>query len=696
MKLKKKEKIAVSEKPRILKKKDTPKFTDLSEVIDRTRDFSMMYSGVEDSNNFKILYDMGIRNFLVSFHYVQKKHLKISQYEGLGIKFFVDSGAYTFMNSLDHKDFTLEDWEKYIQQYLRWAEKNREYIFAIANLDLEFIVDSEIVQRWNEKYFEPFMLRTGIPVCFVHHDEATKMTWEQYCQRYPYVGVSYGDRGADLAYGLDKLRTAEKYGAVVHGMAMTQTALLTKLPFYTVDSTTWLVGLQYGEINYWTGQKMSRLKKEKWKGPMLQNLTAKGFDEEKLLEEDTEEMIKVNVHAFVEAEEFIQHHLKSGMYWQKAKAEKRSAEDLADFDFPDAEWCEHARSQPDLEEVCQSLNISTENLDDASVNATDMTVFLHWEDEEYQDFRDKTYTEEIISQMHDMWVNKIAASLEEKIAQLQQFYLDCWTGENTTLLYLGTNFDRVIKEREEYVEEEETETIEVSRQEMTGMLSSFLPAPGEATEERDEISELDDEIFKSQGIVPIRDEKGRLMKGSKNIRKDKKLYSEKYPQYACDWCMNAQKCPEYKPGFVCAYKKMFKRFKSRDMNDVIDGMQGLADYSMERLQMAMLNERMNGGIPDPAVSQLMNQSMQFLQQMERMHELKNQEIIRQTKVLRMDGTQETTTQVSNPQSGGFLERLFMEDRLNDRNRKDEEIIEGEIIDAEIIEEEKKNDKGREE
>ena len=72
---------------------ETPKkYKDLREVMDLTRNFSMMYSGVEDESNFQILYDMGIRNFLISFHYVQKKHLSIQKYEEMGVKFFVDSG----------------------------------------------------------------------------------------------------------------------------------------------------------------------------------------------------------------------------------------------------------------------------------------------------------------------------------------------------------------------------------------------------------------------------------------------------------------------------------------------------------------------------------------------------------------------------------------------------------------------------
>ena len=193
----------------------TPKYKDLKEVMDLKRPFNIMFSGVEDDNNFQVLYDMGIRNFLISFFYVQRKHLKTQKYEEMGIKFFVDSGAFSFITNIEFQDKSVEEWEQYIESYLRWVEKHKDIVFAFANLDIEYLVGGEQVQKWNEKYFEPFMLRTGIPVCFIYHDDATSMTWEQYCQRYPYVGISWGGidiQGSDVNYGLEKLRIAEKYG----------------------------------------------------------------------------------------------------------------------------------------------------------------------------------------------------------------------------------------------------------------------------------------------------------------------------------------------------------------------------------------------------------------------------------------------------------------------------------------------------
>lgn len=655
MKLKKKSKQDVIEEVKV--KEPTKKYNDLREVMDMNRPYTMLFSGVEDDNNFQILYDMGIRNFLISYHYVQKKRISTAKYEELGVKFFVDSGAFTYMSSLEHQEWTIEQWEKQIDSYLKWIEKHQNIVFAFASLDLEYLVGGDKVQEWNEKYFEPFMLRTGIPVCFVHHDNASKLSWEQYCQRYPYVGISWGGidtQGNDLQYGLDRLKVAEKYNTLVHGMAMTHTSLLTKIPFYTTDSTTWLVGLQYGEVNYWTGQKMSRLKKDKWKGSMLSNLVSKGFDEHKLLEEDTEEMIRVNVQAFIEAEQFVQERLKSRMYWLRADSVKRTSID--DVKFPSADWCDAKIPQDDWKEYAQSFNVSQEDKNVAIACITDITVFTHWEDPNFTEYRDAIYKPELIKELHDQWVNRIVTSEEERIEDLQKFYTEVLLGNETKLLYLGTNFDRTVKEREDYIDDTEYDYEDISDMELNVILSGYLPNKEDGS--APEIDELDDEIFEGHNIIPVRDENGRFLKGQRQVTKPKKLYSSKYPKLACDTCYNAQKCPEYKAGYACAYHKMFDRFDTRDMGDIIQAMQGIVDFNMGRLQRAMLSEILNGGMIDPAVSQLMNQNMGFLNQLKQMYEYGNQEVIRQTKVMRADGTQETTTQVSNPQRGGILESLF--------------------------------------
>lgn len=658
---------------------ETKKYNSLDEIMDKNRTFNIIYSGVEQETYFDILYDMGIRNFLISFHYVQNKHLSMEkQYGGKGIKFFVDSGAHTYQNDPKYADLDIEYWEKHLQKYLRWVEKNREYIFAIANFDFENIVGAEKVKEWNEKYFEPFMLRTGIPVCFVWHQNSYD-DWDFYCKRYPYVGFSSVNTegvSIELKEYMMKLKVAENNNALVHGFGMTRTSMLTQLPFYTCDSTTWLVGLQYGEVNFWNGTKMSRLKKEKWKGSMLSQIVAKGFDENKLLEEDVEELVRVNVHAFIEAEEYVQNKLKARMYWLRPDSIERTEADLDNIEYPSPEWILNSSSDYEgWESYARTLNITTEDKGLAIDNIIDVTVFMNWYNDDYIEVRDSIYKPELIKEIHDMWINRIVSSDEERVEDLIDFYKEVLLGRNDKLLLLGTNFDRIVKERDNYITDEEYETVDVSELELGNTFSKYLPPPKEGSP-APEISDLDDEIFREEGIEPVRDAKGRFIKGQKQVLKPKKLYSNKFPKMACDTCVNAQRCPEYKAGYVCAYNKMFERFNTRDMADVIQAMQGIVDFSMMRLQRGMIAEVMEGGLPDPSVTNMMNQTMGLLTQLQRMYESGSQEVIRQTKVVKSDGTQETTTQVSNPQSGGILSRIFGNLGAESKEEKDnnEDII----------------------
>ena len=633
-------------------------YTRLGDVIDRNRNFAMLYSGVEDDKNFNILYDLGIRNFLMSYHYVQSKNIDKDMYLSKGIKFLIDSGAYTYYHNADYHTRTIEEWEAHIEKYLNWARQNKEIIFAIASLDIEAIVGGKQVQEWNEKYFEPFMLETGIPVCFVWHESSTFLTWEAYCQRYPYVGLSWGtdtysDGTGGLKTGLARLQVAEKHGAVVHGMAMTRTSLLTKLPFYTVDSTTWMVGVQYGEVNWWRGDKMSRLKKDVWKGEMLDEIcNTLGRNRELLLEEDSAEMIRVNVQAFQKAEQYIQEKAKSRMYWLKPTVTIQSVEDIQ---FPSAEWLESDKS--DWVEYAKAFNINTDFTDPADIDyvqslITDISCILNWDREDYQDFIQEVYTTDVLKEIHMTWINQVVANDQARIEDLQDFFRECVEGKNDRLLMLGTNFDRFAKERDKYIEEDLEETVDLSEEEFVKEVTKVLPPSLNAPE----IDELDDEIFKDNGLVAVRDEKGRFLKGQKKVKKPKNVYSDKYPKLVCNTCYASQNCPEFKPGYVCAYNKMFKRFDCRNTEDILDAMSSMVNLNMERMQRVAIYEMLDGGIPNGNLTSMIDQNMRLMMNMKQV--MQQQEMVRQTRVVTADGTTTETVQVNSSQPG-ILERMFM-------------------------------------
>lgn len=660
-----------------VKEKSKTAYTDLRQVMDYTRPLTIFYSGVEYESYLDILYDLGIRNFLMSYEYLKGKGVhQLKKYPDMHL--FIDSGAYTYNQDPKYAEYTIEQWEKQIEEYLAWAEKHKNQIFAIADLDIQYLVGYEKVVEWRKKYFEPFMLRTGLPVCFIYHEEGLDI-WEYMCKRYPYVGISLNiDREVDETELRNKFKIAEKHNALVQGMASTRTGMLTQYPFYTVDSTTWNVGLKYGEISVWTGNKMSRIKKVDFKEKAFPYIDRYDlpFNHDLILEEDKTEMIRVNAYAFVQAEKFIQERLKSLMYWFKARAVKVDVDNLPDDFFPPVGWFNSQPEVDSLKEYARKMNINPELPDKECFNMIfDMTAFVTWGNEEYDSLREG-YTPELLSRLHDTFVNRIVASDEERIADLQQFFKECLSGENDKLLQLGTNFDRVVKEREHYIEDDDEELVDISPEEVKSRLRAILPDSADS-ENAPEIDALDEEIYRKADIVPVFDENGLFVKGQTAIKRPKKVYSNKFPKFACDTCYAAAKCPEFKAGYVCAYNKMFNRFDTRSMADIIQAVQGIVEHNMARMQRAMIMEVMNGTI-DPVTSQLMDTNIRYMQMLKQMYELGSPEVLRQTHIIRADGSEEKTTSITNPQSGGILEKLFS---MNVGKATEEE----RIIDAEEAE-----------
>lgn len=660
-----------------VKEKSKTAYTDLRQVMDYTRPLTIFYSGVEYESYLDILYDLGIRNFLMSYEYLKGKGVhQLKKYPDMHL--FIDSGAYTYNQDPKYGEYTIEQWEKQIEEYLAWAEKHKNQIFAIADLDIQYLVGYEKVVEWRKKYFEPFMLRTGLPVCFIYHEEGLDV-WEYMCKRYPYVGISLNiDREVDETELRNKFKIAEKHNALVQGMASTRTGMLTQYPFYTVDSTTWNVGLKYGEISVWTGNKMSRIKKADFKEKAFPYIDRYDlpFNHDLILEEDKTEMIRVNAYAFVQAEKFIQERLKSLMYWFKARAVKVDVDNLPDDFFPPVEWFNSQPEVDSLKEYARKMNINPELPDKECFNMIfDMTAFVTWGNEEYDSLREG-YTPELLSGLHDTFINRIVASDEERIADLQQFFKECLSGENDKLLQLGTNFDRIVKEREHYIEDDDEELVDISPEEVKSRLRAILPDSADS-ENAPEIDALDEEIYRKADIVPVFDENGLFVKGQTAIKRPKKVYSNKFPKFACDTCYAAAKCPEFKAGYVCAYNKMFNRFDTRSMADIIQAVQGIVEHNMARMQRAMIMEVMNGTI-DPVTSQLMDTNIRYMQMLKQMYELGSPEVLRQTHIIRADGSEEKTTSITNPQSGGILEKLFS---MNVGKATEEE----RIIDAEEAE-----------
>lgn len=220
------------------------------------KDKAVMFFSASSVKDSELLYDFGVRDILVSYHYISKS---FSFYDKLlpdikkdGGLFMTDSGGFSFLGSIDLEHTpeasTEKYWLPYLEKYVGWLIEHKDYIFVAANLDLDRIVGREIVDKWNEKYFKP--LEEHMNIVYVAHkdydnvynDKTGMKRLREYCSLHKYVGVNQGWK--DIYKKV--YECAKIYGTIIHGFAWTSIPLLKSAPFFSVDSTTWLGGVRYG------------------------------------------------------------------------------------------------------------------------------------------------------------------------------------------------------------------------------------------------------------------------------------------------------------------------------------------------------------------------------------------------------------------------------------------------------------------
>jgi hypothetical protein len=150
---------------------------------------------------------------------------------------FADSGAFSAFTSGAVVD---------VHEYAAWLDRWRHHFAVACTLD---VIHDEVATEANTAILEDH----GHRVLPVFHTQEPWEYLERLCDRYPYVGlggmVPFKIRRNALARWLVKcFRTGVADGTVFHGLGLTSPDLLALLPFYSVDSSGWCEGLQYGKV----------------------------------------------------------------------------------------------------------------------------------------------------------------------------------------------------------------------------------------------------------------------------------------------------------------------------------------------------------------------------------------------------------------------------------------------------------------
>lgn len=151
----------------------------------------------------------------------------------------VDSGAHTLQENGKVADF----WG-YHNNYKKYIQESPLTASAIW-VELDVDQDTQITTKEVNDSFEDLQ-STGSKIMRVWHKNRGTKVWEEYTKQFDYVGLSALD-GLTVPQLNWLVMTAYKNKCRVHGFGCGRYSLWSKVPFYSVDSTTPIKNVVYGK-----------------------------------------------------------------------------------------------------------------------------------------------------------------------------------------------------------------------------------------------------------------------------------------------------------------------------------------------------------------------------------------------------------------------------------------------------------------
>ena len=174
-----------------------------------------------------------------SFRYITQKNKAMEKEKR--VELFLDSGAYSAWSQ--NEEINIDD-------YIQFIKEHKDVIDVYANLDV--IGDAEATWK-NQLYMEKKGLK---PLPVFHYGEDIKYLKMMLDKKYEYIGlggmvpISTGD----LIHWLDNLfknYLCDSKGMPIikiHGFGLTSLKIMLRYPFFSVDSTSWVVTGRMGSI----------------------------------------------------------------------------------------------------------------------------------------------------------------------------------------------------------------------------------------------------------------------------------------------------------------------------------------------------------------------------------------------------------------------------------------------------------------
>jgi hypothetical protein len=191
-----------------------------------------------------------VRRLLVSYHKGTRNTLMDGwKNSGSPKDWCVDSGAHLYIRRFwDEKICPpLREAEEHVASLAELARKVRPTFLVEA--DLQDLYGDDVIRAWRRDIWKPLEQSTGVKICYVWHAHDNLDGWRRMLDD-PDMGFLGIAAGAAVVQRIapEMVSSAYKVKKPVHGFAQVRRMSLQKVPFYSVDSTSWSASSLYGLI----------------------------------------------------------------------------------------------------------------------------------------------------------------------------------------------------------------------------------------------------------------------------------------------------------------------------------------------------------------------------------------------------------------------------------------------------------------
>lgn len=171
--------------------------------------------------------------------------------------FLLDSGAFSFFGGAK------VNWNDYVTTYIDFI--NKYNVKNFFELDLYAIIGVEETEKLRNRIEK----ETGKQTIPVFHKRLGIEYYKQLCNDYNYIAISASGMYESKWTRQDpeRLKKMVEYAnskkVKVHGLGYTKVKMLSEIPFYSVDSTSWMSGGRFGVLHTFNGNGFTQNKKPK-------------------------------------------------------------------------------------------------------------------------------------------------------------------------------------------------------------------------------------------------------------------------------------------------------------------------------------------------------------------------------------------------------------------------------------------------